>query len=279
MLRILEHIKARDWSHGLMLGASLAFMTCIWIVSASVLNRPTPREAQLMHAQREAQKQHMQQKPKGADIPIIKPFVADYTLPPASNGMAPLITRIDTKQPIVFLTIDDGAYKGPDVVTSLQAHQLKATLFLAKSFIANDPYFFNHLTAQGSRIENHTLSHDLKMTKDMNYTQQKAEICGMADYEQATYGRRPIYYRPPGGAYTDVMRKAAYDCGMKAVVTWMVTINNGSLQYQIGDKLRPGDIVLMHFRTTFLADINAFVTAEKAAGLHTELLEDAIRTS
>jgi hypothetical protein len=73
------------------------------------------------------------------------------------------------------------------------------------------------------------------------------------------------------------MRKAAYDCGMKAVVTWMETINNGALQYQIGDKLRPGDIVLMHFRPTFVKDVQAFVDAAKTAGLHAELLENAIK--
>jgi len=71
------------------------------------------------------------------------------------------------------------------------------------------------------------------------------------------------------------MRQAAYDCGMKAVVTWIAKANGGSMQYQIGDKLRAGDIVLMHFRPEFKSDLQAFVDAEKAAGLHTELLEDA----
>jgi len=275
MLRILEHMRGRDWSHGFLLLAAIAVMASVWLVFASVVNRPSANEHLMM--QRGPHAQNTAMKPQGADIPITRPFVPDYTLPSAVNGMAPVIAKIPTTQPIVFLTIDDGAYKAPAVVTALKQHQLKATLFLARSFIANDPGFFAHITDQGSLIENHTLSHDLKMTKDMNYTQQKAEICGMADYEQTTYGRRPMYYRPPGGAYTDVMRKAAYDCGMKAVVTWMETINNGALQYQIGDKLRPGDIVLMHFRPTFVKDVQAFVDAAKTAGLHAELLENAIK--
>jgi hypothetical protein len=50
------------------------------------------------------------------------------------------------------------------------------------------------------------------------------------------------------------------------------------MQYQIGNGLRPGDIVLMHFRPEFRSDMQAFVDAENAAGLHTELLEDWLRS-
>ena len=98
----------------------------------------------------------------------------------------------------------------------------------------------------------------------------------MADYEEKTFGRRPVFFRPPGGSYSAVMQKAAYDCGMKAIVTWIAKANGGSMQYQIGSGLRPGDVVLTHFRPEFLKDLKAFVDAENAAGLHTELLEDAL---
>ena len=65
---------------------------------------------------------------------------------------------------------------------------------------------------------------------------------------------------------------------MKAVVLWIAKANGGSMQYQVGNRLRPGDIVLMHFRPEFAQDMQAFVDAEKAAGLHTVLLEDWIRS-
>ena len=99
----------------------------------------------------------------------------------------------------------------------------------------------------------------------------------MADYLQQQYGRRPLFYRPPGGTYNDTMRKAANDCGMKAVATWIAKANGGSMQYKIGNGLRPGDIVLMHFRPEFKKDSQAFIEAQNKAGLHTELLEDALQ--
>jgi peptidoglycan/xylan/chitin deacetylase (PgdA/CDA1 family) len=114
------------------------------------------------------------------------------------------------------------------------------------------------------------------MTKTQSYAQQKDEICGMADYELLHYGRRPTLFRPPGGAYSDTMRQAAADCGMKAVVTWIAKADDGAMQYQIGGVLRPGDVVLMHFRPEFRQDLQAFIDAQNAAGLHTELLEDAL---
>lgn len=203
-------------------------------------------------------------------------FVPDFTLPVAVDGIAPVITRIKTNQPVVFLGIDDGAYKDPSVVKALADNHIKASMYLAKTFIASNPDFFKAIVEQGSLVEDHTLTHDTRMIWTQSYAHQKAEICGMADYEEKTFGRRPVFFRPPGGSYSAVMQKAAYDCGMKAIVTWIAKANGGSMQYQIGSGLRPGDVVLTHFRPEFLKDLKAFVDAENAAGLHTELLEDAL---
>ena len=201
-----------------------------------------------------------------------KPMVPNFTIPAAEDGMAPVIYRIPTNLPVVYLGIDDGAHKTQQEVDLLAQNHIKATLFLSDLFIASDPDFFKAIIAQGSVVEDHTLSHNTNM-QDEPYEYQKQEICGMADHIQQYYGRRPTLFRPPGGAYSDTMRRAAYDCGMKAVVTWIAKANGGSMQYQVGDHLRPGDIVLMHFRPEFAQDLQAFVDAMKASGLHTELLE------
>ncbi len=217
-------------------------------------------------------------KPKPAPAPVVKPvvFTPDFSLPETVNGLAPVITHIDTKQPVVFLGIDDGAYKDPEVVQLMHANHIKASLYLSKLFIGSNPDFFKQLTTDGSVIENHTLNHDTNMVRTQSYAQQKQEICGMADFEEKTYGKRPRFFRPPGGAYSTTMQKAAHDCGMSAIVTWIAKANGGSMQYQIGSGLRPGDIVLMHFRPEFKRDLQAFIDAMNAANLHTELLESAL---
>jgi peptidoglycan/xylan/chitin deacetylase (PgdA/CDA1 family) len=209
--------------------------------------------------------------PSPTSAPIVTP---DVLIPPIVDGLAPVVTTLPTKLPVVFLGIDDGAHKMPDELQMMKDNHIKASLFLSRSFISNNPGFFADFTANGSLVENHTLSHDTNMTRTMSYDQQKAEICGMADYEQQHYGRRPNLFRPPGGDYSTVMRRAAADCGMKAIVTWIAKANGGSMQYQIGDHLRRGDVVLMHFRPEFKQDMGAFISAMKSQGLHTELLEN-----
>ncbi len=203
-------------------------------------------------------------------------FVPDFKIPPIVNGMVPVLTTVPTKQNVVFLGIDDGAYKDQSVVDLIKKNNIKASLYLSRAFINDDPAFFDKIVMQGSIIEDHTLNHDTTMISHQTYAQQKADICGMSDYIFDHYGYRPSFFRPPGGAYSDTMRRAVADCGMKAIVTWIAKANGGSMQYQVGHSLRPGDIVLMHFRPEFKNDMQAFVDAENAAGLHTELLEDAL---
>ncbi|HEV7168426.1 MAG TPA: polysaccharide deacetylase family protein, partial [Micrococcaceae bacterium] len=216
--------------------------------------------------------------PETAPVPAPVPdVVPDFVLPPVTDGLVPVLTRIPTQQKVVFLTIDDGANKTPQEVELLRANGIKASLFLAQAFIGGNPDFFKGFTADGSRVEDHSISHLLNMTA-LPYAQQKAEICGMADYELQHYGRRPVFFRPPGGPYTTVMRKAAADCGLRAIIDWESKANAGHMDYQYGAALRPGEIVLMHFRPEFAADLNAFLTAQKAAGLRVVLLEDYLKT-
>ena len=202
--------------------------------------------------------------------------VPDYSIPPIVDGMVPVITNFVTDQKVVFLGIDDGAFKDQSVIDMMQENHIKASLYILKGSIASNSDFINQIVALGSLVENHSLSHDTNMVKSQTYDQQKNEICGMADYVQQQFGRRPVFFRPPGGAYSNTMRRAAADCGMSAIVTWIAKANGGSMQYQIGDHLRPGDVVLMHFRPEFKQDMQAFIDAMVAAGLHTELLEDAL---
>jgi peptidoglycan/xylan/chitin deacetylase (PgdA/CDA1 family) len=208
--------------------------------------------------------------------PARKSFIPDYQLPPVQNGLAPVITRIRTQHPVVFLTIDDGATKTPQMPALMAEFDLPATLFLTRDFIRDNPGFFTDFQTQGSLVENHTVSHNINMVRQMSYAQQSAEISAMQDYAQQQFGRRPTLFRPPGGAYSDAMRKAVADAGLKAIITWEAKANAGRMDYQAGNALRPGDIVLMHFRPEFPADLAAFRQAQLAAGLEVVLLEDFI---
>jgi peptidoglycan/xylan/chitin deacetylase (PgdA/CDA1 family) len=194
------------------------------------------------------------------------------TTKPVATALAPVIARIQTTQPVVFLTIDDGVHQAADELPLLQANDVHASLFLVNAVIHRNPGFFVPFAAAGNPIENHTMSHR-NMTR-LTYAEQVAEICGEADLQLQQFGRRPVFFRPPEGAYNADTQRAAAACGMRAIVTWVATIDQGALHYQLARTLRPGDIVLMHFRPEFRSDIQAFVNAMHAQGLHTELLEN-----
>ncbi|MFK0040202.1 polysaccharide deacetylase family protein [Paenarthrobacter sp. NPDC090517] len=208
---------------------------------------------------------------------IRRTFIPDYQLPPIVGGLAPVITKIETTHPVVFLTIDDGNIKSPESIKLLAEYDYPSSLFLTKDTISDNPAFFNAFKAQGSLVENHTVTHNINMVRQWGYQQQLNDMVGMQEYALQHYGRRPTLFRPPGGAYSNVMRQAVADAGMKAIVTWEAKANAGKMDYQVGNSLRPGDIVLMHFRAEFAADLAAFRAAQLAAGLEVVLLEDFLR--
>lgn len=215
--------------------------------------------------------------PSAASTPtkrIRRTFIPDFVLPPVKNGMAPVITRIQTKHPVVFLTIDDGNTKTPEMVRLMADFDYPASLFLTKNSVQDNPAFFKAFQAQGSLIENHTVSHNINMIRQWSYQQQSNDIEGMQQFAVEQYGRRPTLFRPPGGSYSGAMLQAVAAAGMKAVVTWEAKANSGRMDYQVGNSLRPGDIVLMHFRPEFAADLAAFREAQLAAGLEVVLLEN-----
>jgi hypothetical protein len=210
--------------------------------------------------------------PPSAPASPATPKKHDYVIPPVINGLAPVLSRIPTKEPVVFLGIDDGAQKAPFELQMMKANRVRASLFLADIFVRDQPQFFADFVRAGSLIENHTVHH--RLLSNLSYEQQKQEICDEADRQQQLYGRRPILFRPPGGDYNLDTRKAAAACGMRAVVLWISKANGGVMEYQLGNSLQRGDIVLMHFRPEFQRDMQSFLDAQNAAGLHTELLED-----
>ncbi|MDQ4491824.1 polysaccharide deacetylase family protein [Sinomonas sp. ASV486] len=213
--------------------------------------------------------------PSATPTPAKPAFTSDFAIPPVQGGLAPVITRVVTKQPVVFLTIDDGIVKHPESLALLKQYDYPATLFLTKSAMGENPGFFTGFQKAGDRIQDHTISHDTTMSTK-GYAYQLGEITGMRDYISTTYGAAPTLFRPPGGAYSPTMRKAVADAGLKAIIDWEAKANAGSMQYQVGNGLRPGDIVLMHFREEFAADLAAFRAAHQAAGLTVVRLEDFI---
>lgn len=185
---------------------------------------------------------------------------------PIADGSVPVVRRIPTDKPYVFITMDDGATKDPDALDLIKDSGGHPVLFLNQKYVkGHEAYFKAILDSTGAVLGDHTVDHpDLR---GKPYEFQRKEICDDADDLQRGLGQRPTLFRPPYGIYDANTLKAAAACGMRAAVLWTAAVNDGVVQFQVGDKLRPGDVVLMHFRKTFKEDYTAFVERAKKDGL------------
>jgi peptidoglycan/xylan/chitin deacetylase (PgdA/CDA1 family) len=176
---------------------------------------------------------------------------ASRTLP-GDGPLPPVISHVPVRSRIVFVTIDDGWEKDPAFVRLVRDRRIPLTLFLTNAAIKDDYGYFNGLRRAGALIEDHTMTHPY--LPKLSYARQREEICAPADIYARRYGTRPTLLRAPYGATDRATLRAARDCGMKAVFFWREVVTNGRIAYQSGRRLRPGDILLVHFNPHMTAD-------------------------
>src|SRR5574337_1373189 len=151
------------------------------------------------HAQPKLLAASTAQEPTTASGPALSEWqgpIQPYIVQP--SGVAQVVFRIPTTQPVIFIGIDDGWIKTPQNLQWLTSHHLPFSLFLTNNGIKDNYGYFKQLQDAGMDIEDHTLSHG-DLTK-MTAAQQQNEICHAADIYQSVYGRRPTLFRPPYGA-------------------------------------------------------------------------------
>ncbi|MEU7603740.1 polysaccharide deacetylase family protein [Streptomyces sp. NPDC040724] len=171
-------------------------------------------------------------------------------IPKAAPGKVPVVDRIPVPagEKTVFLTFDDGAEKDPEFLKMAADLKLPISMFLTDSVAASDYGHFEKLRDNGSAstINNHTLTHPNLRT--LPFEGQKKEICGQQERLEKRFGTRPPLFRPPFGNYNDDTLRAASECGVSSLVLWRVSMQINNFQYAEGSALRPGDIILAHFR-------------------------------
>ncbi|HET9382181.1 MAG TPA: polysaccharide deacetylase family protein [Streptomyces sp.] len=163
--------------------------------------------------------------------------------PAVPRQLPPVIDRVPTRDPVVFLTYDDGAERDPAFVGLVRERRLPVTMFLTDSVAGPGYAHFARLRAVGASIQNHTLDHPA--LPGLPYAGQRAEICGQQHKLRSRFGVRPDLFRPPYGRYDTTTRRAAADCGIRALVLWRAVLNgDGGLTFTGGaPRLAPGDIV------------------------------------
>nr|WP_175407919.1 polysaccharide deacetylase family protein [Streptomyces sp. TRM64462] len=166
--------------------------------------------------------------------------VGDPTLPP-------VFTTVPTEDRVVFLTIDDGADKDPELLRMMRELDIPYSAFLSDYLVKEDYGYFKRMQDLGVTLNNHTLNH--RYMPALSYAAQKREICGQQDTIEKRFGTRPTLFRPPYGNYNADTLRAARSCGITAVPLWAAEAFPDRMEWREWDRdLHPGDIVLTHFR-------------------------------
>jgi peptidoglycan/xylan/chitin deacetylase (PgdA/CDA1 family) len=184
----------------------------------------------------------------------LKPFApappAPSVKPVTLSAEHPVVfSRVPITEKVVFVTIDDGVEKDPAFIQMVKDFQVPLTLSLADTLIRDDYAYFAKLHDTGFvSIQNHTLTHPLYMPA-LSAARQLEEIAGQQEKLRKEYGSTPYIFRPPGGNYDATTTAAVQEAGLKGMMLWKESMEIQDMQYQTAShKLRPGDIILCHFR-------------------------------
>jgi len=182
-------------------------------------------------------------------------------VPHAGPALAPIVPAVGRRLPVVlreeevegvFLTFDDGPHPQgtPAVLEILREAGQTATFFLAGEQVERRPALAAEIVAAGHRVELHCHRHRNQLRLTPRALLDDAER-GRAAIEQAS-GQEIADYRPPYGIFSGAGLAAIRSRGWRPVLwsqwgrDWTRHATAASITRKATERVRPGDIVLLH---------------------------------
>jgi peptidoglycan/xylan/chitin deacetylase (PgdA/CDA1 family) len=141
--------------------------------------------------------------------------------PPAMPKVLPvpdsIVHAAEAPGRAVNITIDDGPDPTwtPKVLAVLKKHHVHATFCMIGPQAKAHPDLVKRVVAEGHRLCDHTVTHDVTMDHKPFAYQKKEILDALAMIQQASDGAPVQYYRAPGGAFTPPSRALAAQHGMR----------------------------------------------------------------
>jgi peptidoglycan/xylan/chitin deacetylase (PgdA/CDA1 family) len=187
------------------------------------------------------------------------------------------IWQARTQEKLVALTFDDGPnplpYRTPALLDALKKADAPSTFFVVGYRAEQCPDLLQRMVRDGHEIANHSYSHP-NLTY-LSKVEVQRELCRTSVAVRDATGRRPRFYRPPGGNFNTGVVEAAEALGMSGAY-W--TVDGVKTEQRVGatpeeltrfvmDRVRPGAIVLLHNAPTVtVAAVPVLVRALRAKG-------------
>ena len=143
------------------------------------------------------------------------------------------------------------------ILETLEKNNTKITFFMVGDWIEKYPEAVKKIYEAGHEIGSHSDTHP--HVNNLTYEQNIEEIEKSNEKIKNITGIKTDLYRTPYGEYNQTVIKAAQDSGYYTIQWSLDTldytgINGDEMWKRIKDKMRAGDIILMHNGTEHTAD-------------------------
>lgn len=174
------------------------------------------------------------------------------TLKPDSCLLGPVLSRLPTREPLVWLTIDDGPSDDTAAMLDLlDAHAARATFFVVGARAAARPELVREIVRRGHTLGNHSHSHPSAWFWALGPARLRREIADTQRVLTSLTGTAPLWFRAVVGMANPFVFAALKAHGLTRVA-WTargfdaVAADPASVLARIERGLRPGAIVLAH---------------------------------
>lgn len=180
--------------------------------------------------------------------PMLDPIQAVFL---STDGRNLPIYSVQTDQKIAALGINC-AWDDADILpmlSTLQEYQVRATFFLLGEWAERYPCAARTIACAGQEIGSHAHTHrDLDSLSEQEILE---EISLSRQSIQAACQVEPVLFRPPSGAYNDLVIDCIHRAGCIPIQWSLDTLDWQGLSAQdiaarVKEKLSPGSIILLH---------------------------------
>lgn len=216
---------------------------------------------------------------------IFSPFfilvwIASVTVVCAEN-----ISRIDTDEPIVCLTFDDGPVRehALRLIKILGQHDAVATFFVIGERVEAEADVLKRLQDAGHEIGNHTFTHPNLAKLDSRH-QLRSEILRCQEAVIAATGSAPQVFRAPYLSQDERVESLLASLGIPSIFAsastedWNRDVTAESILERAIEGLEPGAILLMHeFRKETIDVLPELLKEMRVRGLRAVTVSEALR--
>lgn len=165
----------------------------------------------------------------------------------------------------------------PDILETLDKHQIKTTFFFDGSWVKTNPQIAKIIYEAGHEIGNHAYTHpDLescsrdKTIEELNKTNDIIEeiLCV-----------RPIWFAPPSGSFKEETVQIAHELGMRTILWTVDTVDwrkpeTSEMVNRVVSKIENGSMVLMHPTKPTAEGLEAMIRDIKGKGYQLGTVSD-----